>query len=162
MGILFVATFRELPDAIGDVMDAYGSALVEEYIRGREASVGIIENFRNEQFYALPPAEIRLPQGARFLEPHMHEHALLEYSSPSNFSHQEKIGLADAARKAHRALGLGHFSRADLIVTPRAVYVLEVNPNPGLYPSASFPVMLEAVGSSVTDFLKHAINLARS
>jgi hypothetical protein len=30
-----------LPDAIGDVLDEYGSALVEEFIIGEEASVGV-------------------------------------------------------------------------------------------------------------------------
>ena len=84
------------------------------------------------------------------------------HTVPSPFSYESKLTMADTARRAHQALGLSHFSRADLIVTPRAVYLLEVNTTPGLYPGASFPHMLESVGSSVREFLEHAIRLARN
>ena len=164
-GIQIAMTLLELPDILGDILDAYGAALVEEYIRGEEASVGIIENFRGEELYALPPAHVLLPEGARFLQPRHHVEGLLRHSVPSDFSHNEKQALADLARAAHRALKLSHFSRADIILpgragTARAPYLLEVNAIPGLYPNASFPHMLESVGSSVREFLEHAIKLA--
>ena len=54
-----------------------------------------------------------------------------------------------------------HFSRADLIKTPRAAYLLEVDSVPGLYEGSSFPPDAESVGSSVSEFLEHAIRLAR-
>ena len=161
-GVQYVPTLIDLPDAIGDVMDAYGAALVEEYIRGKQASVGLIEEFRNENLYALPPAEVRPPEGSRHVEFHMHDNALLKHHVPSAFSDYEKNHLIDVARKAHRALGLSHFSRADLIVAPHGVYLLEVNSIPGLYPGASYPLMLESVGSSIAEFLRHSINLARA
>lgn len=159
-GIVLAITLLELPDALGDVLDAFGAALVEQYIFGQEASVGIIEDFRDEELYALPPAHVVLPEGARFLEPAHHQEGNLRHNVPSNFSHEEKRALADAARAAHRALGLSHFSRADMMVTPRKVYLLEVNAIPGLYPGAPFQPMLESVGSSVSEFLEHVIKLA--
>ncbi|MDO8514060.1 MAG: ATP-grasp domain-containing protein [bacterium] len=161
-GIHIAMTLLELPNAIGDVLDAYGAALVEEYVRGEEASVGIIENFRGEELYALPPAHVILPKGFHFMEPQHHEEGTLRHVVPSRFSHAEKQALAELARAAHRALGLSHFSRADIILTSRAPYLLEVNAIPGLYSGASFPHMLESVGSSVREFLEHAIALARS
>jgi D-alanine-D-alanine ligase len=161
-GILVVTNLIELPDALGDVLDAYGAALVEEYIRGQEATVGIIENFRNEDLYVLPPAHVMLPEGTRFMNPEHHEQGSLRHIVPSSFSHSEKRALTDLARAAHRALGLSHFSRADIILTPRAPYLLEVNSIPGLYSGSAFPHMLESVGSSVREFLEHAIQLARS
>lgn len=158
-GILIAATIVDLPDAIGDVLDAYGSALIEEYVLGDEASVGVIESFRGDDLYALPPAHVHRDT-THVLHEHHHE-GLLRHSVPSRFSYAHKLSLEDAAKVAHRALGLSHFSRSDLIVTPRAVYLLETNSVPGLYPSATFPAMLEAVGSSVAEFLEHAIRLAR-
>lgn len=160
-GIVIAATLLELPDAIADVLDAFGQVLVEEYVRGKEASVGVIEHFRGQELYVLPPAEVILPGDARFMSPSHHEEGALRHVVPSNFSHTEKDSLADIARMAHRALGLSHFSRADIILTPRGPVVLEVNTTPGLYPGASFPPMLESVGSSVPGFLEHAITLAR-
>ena len=40
-------------------------------------------------------------------------------------------------------------------------YLLEVNAYPGLYAGAAFPLMLESVGSSTSEFLEHAIALAQ-
>lgn len=158
-GIRMAANIVSLPAAIGDVIDQYGAALIEEYVSGEEASVGIIDDFRNEEFYALPPALV-MREGTR-LDLGMHEAGTVQHVVPSRFSYNQKQSLMDLARTAHKSLGLSHFSRSDLIVTPRAVYLLEVNAIPGLYPGASFPLMLEAVGSSVTEFLEHAIGLAR-
>jgi D-alanine-D-alanine ligase len=160
-GIVIAPTLLELPDALGDALDAFGASLVEEFIRGHDVSVGIIENFRGEELYALPPAHLIAPEGSRFIDPSAHHEGSITHVVPSNFSRTEKQALADAARSAHCALGLSHFSRADLMLTPRAVYLLEVNAIPGLYPGASFPPMLESVGSSVREFLEHAIHLAR-
>ena len=141
--------------------DAYGAALVEEYIRGQETTVGVIEDFRDEELYTLPESHVTLPEGARFMDLQHHELGSLRHMVPSNFSRKEKKALADVARVAHRALGLSHFSRADIILTPRAPYLLEVNSVPGLYQGAALPHMLESVGSSVKEFLEHAIALAR-
>lgn len=159
-GIQVASGIIELPDAIADVMESFGNVLVEEYIRGQEASVGVIEGFRNEQLYVLPPAHVK--RTGPHLNFEMHESGAIEHSVPSSFTHIQKLNIEDIARVAHTALGISHFSRSDVIVTPHAVYLLEVNTTPGLYPGASFPQMLESVGSSVTEFLEHAISLARS
>ncbi|OGG65553.1 hypothetical protein A3D71_04655 [Candidatus Kaiserbacteria bacterium RIFCSPHIGHO2_02_FULL_55_20] len=159
-GIRMATTLLELPDAIGDVLEAFGAALVEQYIRGQEASIGVIEDFRGEELYALPPAHVILPEGSCFIEPGHYQEGSLRHNVPSNFTHAQKRAIADLARAAHRALGLSHFSRADVILTPRTVYFLEVDAVPGLYPGASFQPMLESVGSSVPEFLEHAIKLA--
>lgn len=157
-GIAFAAHIIELPDAIGDVLDAYGNAIVQEYVRGYEVSVGVIENFRNEELYVLPPAHTS--REGKFIGPEAHESGALRHTVPSPFTHVQKLSLADIARQAHRALELSHYSRADIILSPSGIYLLEMNSTPGLYPGSSFPLMLETVGSSVTEFLEHAIHLA--
>lgn len=158
-GILIAANLHALPDAIGDVIDAYGTALIEEYVRGEEVSVGLIEDFRGEDLYALPPAHVH--RDTTHVPYEHHDAGTLRHTVPSRFPYEHKLSLADVARVAHRALGLSHFSRADLILAPHGVYLLEINAVPGLYPSATFPAMLESVGSSVFEFLEHSIQLAR-
>lgn len=160
-GIRLARAIIDLADAIAEVLDAYGAVLVEEYMRGREAAVGLIEDFRNEDLYALPPAEVVLPLGMSFLEPRAYADASLRHLVPSHFSHEEKRAIAELAKAAHRALRMRHFSRADIILTPRGPMLLEVDVNPHLYDGASFPAMLDSVGSSVREFLEHAIQLAR-
>jgi D-alanine-D-alanine ligase len=160
-GIVVASTLPALPDALGDVLDAYGAAIVEEFVRGREASVGVIEGFRGQELYVLPPARVVLPEGMGFMAPRAHEEGTLVHIVPSNFSREDKEAIEQMARAAHRALGMSHFSRADIILTVNGPVLLEVNAIPGLYQGASFPAMLESVGSSVREFLEHAIHLAR-
>lgn len=161
-GVRFVAMIVELSEQIADVLDEFGGALVEEFVDGEESTVGVIENFRGDELYVLPPAHIEVPEGHRHIVYDHHEEGLLRHNVPSNFSHSEKQALAEIARAAHRALGLSHFSRADIILSSRGPYLLEVNAYPGLYQGAAFPPMLESVGSSTREFLEHAIALARS
>jgi D-alanine-D-alanine ligase len=161
VGLRLAMTLHELAEVLGDVLDAYKSALVEEYVRGQEASVGVIEHFRNEDLYALPPGQVLLPEGERHVQYEHHVGGQLRHVVPSNFTQSEKRLLMSVAKSAHRALGLKDFSRADLILTPRTVYLLEVNTVPGLYQGASLPPMLESVGSSTREFLEHGIGLAR-
>jgi D-alanine-D-alanine ligase len=159
-GIRIADSIAELPNAIADTIDMFGSAMAQEFIRGEDARVGIIEGFRGEELYALPPAHMLKPEGKRFIDEEARRAGLVRHVIPSNFTHAEKRALMDAARAAHRALGLSHFSRADFVLARGKPYLLEVSPLPGLYASAAFPQMLEAVGSSVQEFLEHAIHLA--
>lgn len=160
-GIRIVHTILELPDAIGDVLDEFGAALVEEYLYGAHVTVGLIEEFRNDDLYVLPPAHIDLPKSALYYDPHAEEEMRARHLVPSQFSHEIKIALAEIARQAHRSLQLAHFSDADFVVTRRGPVLLELNASPALHREAAFPHMLEAVGSSIGEFLEHSIVLTR-
>lgn len=161
VGIRMALTIIELPDVVGDVLDEYGSAVVEEYIDGEEASVGVIEDFRGEELYVLPPAHVLYPEEAPFLHFHHHTSGELRHLVPASFSNFEKTALMDAARAAHKALGLSHYSRADFILTRRGPYLLEVDALPHLHEESAFHHKLEAVGSSLRELLEHIIQLAR-
>ena len=160
-GILIAASIVDLPDTLADVLDAYGSVLVEQYVRGENATVGIIEDFRGEDVYALPPVHILVPDNAEILHFAHHTQGGNQHLVPSDFSTSDKKALVDMAKQAHRALGLSDFSRADFIVTKHGPYLLEVNSLPGLHEHASFPHMLTSVGSSIKGFLEHAVGLGR-
>ncbi len=161
-GLMIASSIVDLPTVLADVLDAHGAALVEEFVIGTEATVGVIQDFRGERLYALPPARIELPDGSPHITHQHHHNAELQYFVPSDFSDAEKVALIDASRKAHAALGLAHFSRSDLILTPRGPYLLETNALPGLYSGAALPHMLAAVGATPRHFVEHALQLARS
>lgn len=160
-GIRIVHTVIELPDTIGDVLDEYGSALIEEYLQGAHVTVGVIEDFRDEPFYVLPPAHIELPKGVLYFNPLADGELRARHDVPSRLPRDIKESLAEIARLAHQTLRLAHFSDADFIVTRRGPVLLEVNATPHLHREAAFPHMLEAVGSSVREFLVHSIALTR-
>lgn len=156
-GIMISATIVSLPEVLADVLDAFGSVLVEEFVIGDEATVGIIEGFRGEELYALPPARVVYPETSQYLHFEHHRGSDIRHLVPSDFTDAEKRALMDAARAAHRALGLKDSSRADFIVTRRGPYLLEVNSLPGLYENAAMPRLLESVDASVKDYLTHII-----
>ncbi len=160
-GIEIAATIIDLPHVLADSLDSFGSVLVEEYVIGEDATVGVIEDFRGEDLYAFPPVHIMLPDDARIFPAAHHRDGGHQHIVPSDFSRTDKSALIDAARHAHRALGLSDFSRSDFIMTSRGPYLLEVNSLPGLHEHASLPRMLESVGSSVRDFVTHAIGLSK-
>lgn len=135
--------------------------LVEEYIKGREATVGVINGFRNERIYSLPPVEIIPPPQSNFFDYEAKYGGQSLERVPGNFSHDEKQSLMSLAKKVHEGLGLSHYSRSDFIVSKRGIYFLEVNTLPGLTKESLLPKALQAVGAKLSEFLDHIISLAK-
>jgi D-alanine-D-alanine ligase len=160
MGASVAKDFLSLVETIGRARQIGSSVLVEEYIKGREATCGVVDNFRGEDVYALFPIEIIPPAGTM----HWSRTAKYDGSSqelcPGNFSASEKEELADLSKRVHKAMGLSHYSRSDFIVSPRGVYFLEVNTLPGLTSESLMPKAIKAAGATLTDFFTHLIELA--
>ncbi len=135
------------------------SVLVEEYVRGKEASVGVVEGLRGETLYALPSIEI-IPPGDDFFSYESKYSGKTREVCPGNFSRVTTEELQHVAKVMHRALGLRHYSRSDFIVTPKGIYYLETNTLPGLTTESLLPKSLAAVGVSFPEFLSHLVNLA--
>lgn len=133
--------------------------LVEEYIRGKEASVGVVEGLRGEELYVLPVVEI-IPAGDDFFSYEAKYSGATRELCPGRFSRVETENLQHAAKVMHRALGLRHYSRSDFMVTPKGIYYLETNTLPGLTKESLLPKSLAAVGVSFKDFISHVINRA--
>ncbi|MBU6321394.1 MAG: D-alanine--D-alanine ligase [Patescibacteria group bacterium] len=137
------------------------SVLIEEFVRGREATVGVVEGLRGEQFYALPPVEIVPPEGDFFSYASKYNGASREIC-PGRFSRVETEELLRAAKVMHRALGQRYYSRSDFIAAPSGIYYLETNSAPavGLTTESLLPKALKAVGISFAEFLDHLVAAA--
>ncbi len=135
------------------------SVLVEERIRGKEATVGIVEGLRGETLYALPPVEIIPPKGDFFSYDAKYSGESREIC-PGNFTRVVAEELRVAAKAMHRALGLRHYSRSDFIVSPKGIYYLGTNTLPGLTSESLLPKSLAAVGVPLPVFLSHLVELA--
>lgn len=154
-------TLDELTEAVEDAFNkGFREIMIEQLIKGREGTCGVIENFRGEDLYALPPVEIIPPEGNAFFDFDAKYSGKTREVCPGNFTHEEKETMQDAAKTIHKALGLSHYSRSDFIVTPRGIYALEVNTLPGMTPESLMPKAVDAVGTSFSDFLDHLIKLA--
>lgn len=131
--------------------------IVEERIRGKEATVGILERFRDQGLYALPAIEIVPPQNAEFFTLEAKYSGDSNEICPGRFSTEEKRLLEHGAQLVHTLLDLRQYSRSDFIVAEDGVYFLEVNTLPGLTQQSLFPKALEAVGSSYNELISHLI-----
>ena len=149
---------QELGVAITDLIAEYPDLLIEEYIEGREATVGIIENYRDQLLYDLPVVEIIPPKEETFFSTKAKYSGTSKEICPGRFTKHQKLQLAKAAKEIHTTLGLRHYSRSDFIVTDSEIYFLEVNTLPGLTDNSLFPKALHAVGGSQDDFVHHLVS----
>ena len=158
LGVSIVDRKQLIEAAIDEAREHSSYVLVEEYIKGREATCGVIDQFRGEHIYALPPVEIR--PSTTFFDYDAKYCGGTEEICPGRFSSEEKKEIEDIARKAHQVLGLRHYSRTDLIVSSRGIYFLEVNTLPGMTEESLFPKALKAIGSDFKEFISHVVNLS--
>ncbi len=162
VGVSIVGGYAPVLAAIEKLFDDDApSVIVEEYIRGQEATVGVVEGLRGEALYALPVIEIIPPAGDFFSYGAKYSGETREVC-PGNFSRVIREELQIAAKTIHRALGLRHYSRSDFIVAPKGIYYLETNTLPGLTAESLMPKSLASVGITLRDFLTHLVNLALS
>ncbi len=132
--------------------------LIEEKIRGNEATAGVVEKMRNEALYALPVVEVA--HGADLFSHEAKTIGKTKMTCPGRFSRVETEELKRAAKLMHRTLGLRHYSRSDFIVSPRGIYYLETNSLPALAPEAPMARALATIGISPAEFTTHILKLA--
>jgi D-alanine-D-alanine ligase len=159
VGVTIVRKYDELPHALLKAIHFDDTVMIEDYVKGIEATCGVIDDFRGEELYALPPVEIR--PDTEFFDYAAKYAGKSSEIVPATFSHIIKHNIQNLAKKIHRALGLRHYSRSDFIIHPsRGIYALEVNTLPGLTGESLFPKSLRAVGSDTPEFIDHLIQLA--
>jgi D-alanine-D-alanine ligase len=163
VGASVVHTFHDLEPALHKAFTVSPKILIEEFVRGKEATVGVIDGFRNEKTYALMPVEIIPPQKHGFFSYDAKYSGETIERVPGNFTQNEKDELMSQARAVHEAMGLMHYSRSDFIVSKRGIYFLEVNnaAGVGMTKESLFPKAIAAVGSKLSEFLGHVVELAR-
>ena len=162
MGVHVCKTFQSLVDAFQVGVNEEVSVLVEEFIKGKEATVGVIDDFRGKKVYTLPPIEIRIPKTSTFFDNEVKYNGQSQEICPGNFTDEEKAELERLASLIHTGLGLSHYSRSDFIIHPKkGIFALEVNTLPGLTNESLMPKALNAVGSNLPEFIEHIIKLAK-
>ena len=159
VGISLVGGYAPVFQAIS-ALTQHGGVLVEEVIKGREATVGVVEGLRGERLYRLPAIEIIPPEQAVFFDKNSKYNGQSQEIVPGRFSKVESEELLRQAALMHDVLGLRHYSRSDFIVSPKGIYFLETNTLPGLTSESLLPKALQSVGVSFSDFLSHLVHLS--
>jgi D-alanine-D-alanine ligase len=148
--------------------ETYGRpALVEEYVEGREITVGVLGN---AELQVLPPLEIDLstcpPEEHGIYTSRIKADlpTMPRYLCPAALSEAQVDELSRLAVAAFRALGCLDVARVDFKLDARdgeRPYILELNPLPGLSPGISDLVFeAEAAGMNHADLINAVLAAA--
>lgn len=144
-----------LRGAAEQVARKYGEALVEQYIKGPELTVGVLGDV------ALPVCEIRTTREfydyhAKYIDDSTQY--LFDLDLPADLLKRvQDIGLA-----AHRSLGCRAFSRVDVMVDGATMrpFVLEVNTIPGMTSHSLLPKGAARIGLDFDQLCQRMIDLS--
>jgi len=160
-----VQTEKELFDKVREIIKVYKQeALAEEFIEGKELTVGILENGKT---VILPVLEIDFSScrnsGEYFYSWRMKEFQgnrelglVPTFHCPARLDKHTEAKVKEVALKTHHAVGCFDISRTDIrLSADNTPYVLEINPLPGLNPQESnFPLMAYAAGIKYEDLIE--------
>jgi len=165
VGVQIVDDLTKLAKAVDSAFKLDKFVLIEEFIKGRELTCGVLDNFSGQPVAALPVTEIILLKTNKFFN----------YSAKYKKGHANEITPApldeflfkkaqDIAIKAHQILGCSGYSRTDMILKNGngTIYVLETNTLPGLTKNSLLPKAAQTAGLTLTQLLDKIIESSLS
>lgn len=160
-GVRKVRETTELYENLVELLDIYDNLLVEEYIGGTEATVGVLSDFRGERLYSLPVIEIVPPTQDGFYTAANKYDGTSDHICPGRFSQAQKNEMARIAKLAHIEVGCDQYSRTDFLVRGNEIFFLEINTLPGFTGESNYPIAADAVGLDFKQLVRHLVDTAR-
>ncbi|MGJ8672329.1 D-alanine--D-alanine ligase [Rubritalea sp.] len=146
VGVHIVHTEEEAKAAMADAAQYGDEVLVEQFVEGKELTVGIVDG---EVF---PIVHIAPRSGFYDMSnkyPWMTGEGGTDYYCPADLGEELTQTVKDAALAAHRALGVEVYSRVDVLLDSDGnPYVLEANTIPGMTESSLLPKAAKEAGYS--------------
>ena len=150
-----IANERSEFDAACDEAFKYDTqAVVEQYIKGREFAVSVIDG------EALPAIEIAPKQGFYDYKNKYQADSTVE-TCPADIPEETALRLKSLAERAFRALRYRSYARMDFMMDSDGnIYCLECNTLPGMTPTSLLPQEAAAVGMSFEELCEKIIAMA--
>lgn len=141
--------------SINDYKFEYGDiAVVEEFIKGQEIHVAILNN------EAVGTLETR-PLKRRFYDSESkYSEGMTEHICPANLSRENNLKVMSLGEKIHKLFGCRGATRAEFIYDPQKdeFYFLEINTHPGMTPLSILPEICEKHGIDFSSLLYKLID----
>ncbi|MCL2401813.1 MAG: D-alanine--D-alanine ligase [Oscillospiraceae bacterium] len=151
VGVSIVMDAREYPAALAEAAK-YGEVIVEQYIPGREFTVGVIAG------KALPVGEIR-PKTGFFDYKNKYQDGLTDEIFPAEISAELTTKLQREAERVFKVLKFEVYGRMDFIVDESGeTWCIEGNTLPGITPMSLIPKAAAAAGMSYDDFCEAIVH----
>jgi D-alanine-D-alanine ligase len=158
-GLFFLDRGGDVEDVVRKVAKLKLPYLIEQFIKGRELTVGVIEH--NGALVALPVVEIEIDPGREFDYVGKYLGKGTREIVPAKIPPEMTRAAQKGALDAHAMLGCEGYSRTDIMAADDGSYFLEINALPGLTASSLVPQELLAAGIDFRDFLETQLDLAR-
>ena len=157
LGIKFARTAADVPTALVAAFSYDRKVLLERYIDGRELAVSILEE--NGAPVLLPIVEA-VPEQEDFYDfEARYEIGRTRFVCPAELDEAVTARAGEIALETYGLLGCAGFARVDLMFEAATgeLYVLEVNPIPGLTETSLLPLAAEAAGISFDDLVERVL-----
>ena len=142
-GLFIIDNLEKLQSAVSSIRNSNNPHyLCEEFIEGREMTVGVFEN--QSEMKALCPSEVLLDKGSNFDYEGKYLGIGSKEITPAMITESEKKQCQDLALKAHQVFGCYGYSRTDMILTSSGPVFLETNTLPGMTKASFYPQQLAA------------------
>jgi D-alanine-D-alanine ligase len=161
VGVYVVKDDTKLAESLQDAAKYSDELLVEQYIEGRELTVGVVGND------VMPVIEIKPKKAGEFydfankynfLAP---QAAGADHICPAELSEELTSRVQRAALAAHRALDLEVYSRVDVLLSAGGTpFVLEINTIRGMTPVSLLPEAAKVAGISYPELCRRIIELS--
>lgn len=156
-GFSLVKNSSELEEAIYTALHYDTEILVEDYLKGREFTVSIIE--KEGKAFALPVIEI-IPKNEYYDYESKYSTGGSLHVCPAEISKTLEEELKEYAIRAYSLIGCKDYSRIDFIVDEnRNAFLLEVNTLPGMTPTSLLPDAAKKFGYDFDSLVEHLICL---
>ena len=140
IGVSIVHDKAEYEQALKEAFRWENELVIEEYVKGREFSVGVID------FQTLPIIEIAPVEGFYDYKNKYNAGSTVE-TCPAELSEQITKEMQGYAEKVAEVLGLNTYSRTDFLLDAEDhIFCLEANTLPGMTPTSLLPQEAKVTG----------------
>lgn len=146
--------------AVSRLHGEYETLLVETFVKGREVTVGVVEDpAAPGGLRVLPPIHI-VPATAFYDFEAKYNRDDTDYRFDTGLPEPVLADLAGIAARAFRVLGCRHLTRVDFIVDERGPWFIEANTMPGFTDHSLLPKAAAKAGWPFERLVDHLVRLA--
>ena len=154
IGVTIVHDPKEFTEALEEAFRWENNLIIEEYVKGREFSVGVLEG------KALPVIEIAPIEGFYDYKNKYKAGSAVE-TCPANIPADVTARMQHYAEEVARVIGLDTYSRCDFLLDDNnGIYCLETNTLPGMTPTSLLPQEAAVVGVNFNELCEKLIEIS--
>lgn len=157
IGMTLLKSIDSFKSAVDKAFAFDNTVLIEKYIKGIELTGAVIGNDKLDVF---PIVEVIPDKEHDFFDYHAKYTAgITQEICPARIDDNMADKAKTYAKRAHQALGCEGYSRTDMILDGKEIYVLETNTIPGMTKTSLFPLAAKAAGITFDLLLDRLIEL---